>query len=429
MADYFIKEIRIKKLWGYRNMKISFNRDVNILIGRNASGKTTILNLLRYILTADVLNLCQIPFHEVAINLKSFEGSTSCLIKIRSTNDGLKCFVDKQEYEIDAELLQERYMHPRYKQSGFRRVLDDFEDHVKNLVPAVWLPVSRRLPLPEDEGRDIRMRQSSKWLESVDARMRELLQQLVVYRKSLDSELSKLHVEFQKSIFGIMLYSKKHDALGAVRADPLTKEHHDQLVWAFDAAGVLDTIMRKRIDDHFSAAEEVTRHMNELFSKKDKGRGIPVTYKDLFIIPLIQRTNSMVQFARELEDSRKKLFDPVNRYEEIVSSFLNEKKVRVGEDGRLIVLSSALKDQNLETHLLSSGEKQIVILLTQALLWEDKPVVYVADEPELSLHVSWQGKLLKSLQDLGGTIQIIVATHSPDIAGPFPNNVIDLEEA
>jgi len=49
MADYFIKEFRIKKLWGYRNMKISFNKDVNILIGQNASGKTTILNLLRYI--------------------------------------------------------------------------------------------------------------------------------------------------------------------------------------------------------------------------------------------------------------------------------------------------------------------------------------------------------------------------------------------
>lgn len=123
------------------------------------------------------------------------------------------------------------------------------------------------------------------------------------------------------------------------------------------------------------------------------------------------------------------MFRPLKQYEQIVSSFLNKKRVKVSEDGELIIRSLAQKEQNLETHLLSSGEKQIVILLTQALLWEDKPVVYIVDEPELSLHVSWQGKLLKSLQDLAGRIQIIVATHSPDISGPFPNNVIDLEKA
>jgi len=423
MADYFIKEFRIKKLWGYRNMKISFNKDVNILIGQNASGKTTILNLLRYILTADVSNLYAIPFNEVVIRLKSFEGNDSLLIKVKNTEDGLECAIGQQEYTIEVELLRDRFMHPRYRHTRFRATLDEFEESVKSLVPTVWLPVSRRLPVPEDEDRDIRMRGGDKWLESVDARLRELLEQLVVYRKSLDSELSKLHVEFQRRVFEIMLYSKKHDNI-STKLEPLTQEQHDQLVRAFKAAGLLDSRMNKRIDEHFSAAQEVIKRIDV-----EKGKKIGISIEDIFIIPLIQRTNSMVQFARELEDSRKKLFNPVNRYEEIVSSFLNEKSVRLSEDGKLIIRSSAQDGQDLETHLLSSGEKQIVILLTQALLWEDKPVVYVVDEPELSLHVSWQAKLLKSLQDLGGRIQIIVATHSPDIAGPFPNNVIDLEKA
>jgi predicted ATPase len=178
--------------------------------------------------------------------------------------------------------------------------------------------------------------------------------------------------------------------------------------------------MNKRIDEHFSAAAEAITHLSF--------QGEPMILDYLLIVPLIQRTNSMVQFARELEDGRKKLFSPLERYEQIVSSFLNKKSVEVSENGNLVIQSLAQKGQNLETHLLSSGEKQIVILLTQALLWEDKPVVYVADEPELSLHVSWQEKLLKSLQELGGRIQIIVATHSPDVAGPFPNKVIDLEK-
>ena len=75
---------------------------------------------------------------------------------------------------------------------------------------------------------------------------------------------------------------------------------------------------------------------------------------------------------------------------------------------------------------LSSGEKQILILLTQALLSEKDPVVYVADEPELSLHVDWQEKLLGALTQLAGRCQFIVATHSPDIASGFGDKIIDL---
>ena len=75
---------------------------------------------------------------------------------------------------------------------------------------------------------------------------------------------------------------------------------------------------------------------------------------------------------------------------------------------------------------LSSGEKQILILLTQALLSEKTPVVYVADEPELSLHVDWQEKLLGALTQLAGRCQFIVATHSPDIASGFGDKIIDL---
>lgn len=53
-------------------------------------------------------------------------------------------------------------------------------------------------------------------------------------------------------------------------------------------------------------------------------------------------------------------------------------------------------------------------------------MVYVADEPELSLHVIWQEKLLRSLTKLAQQCQFIVATHSPDIAGGFGDKIIDL---
>ena len=101
--------------------------------------------------------------------------------------------------------------------------------------------------------------------------------------------------------------------------------------------------------------------------------------------------------------------------------------IQVNESGEFeIKVSSLSPPLKLDPGSLSSGEKQILILLTEALLRVDEPVVYIADEPELSLHVTWQEKLLESLVTLGGQKQIIVATHSPDIVGKFQDKVIDL---
>ena len=103
---------------------------------------------------------------------------------------------------------------------------------------------------------------------------------------------------------------------------------------------------------------------------------------------------------------------------------MDDKTIKVDESNGLKIESSSKSQLNWQD--LSSGEKQILILLTEVLLKVDEPVVYIADEPELSLHVTWQEKLLESLVTLGGQKQIIVATHSPDIVGKFRDNVITL---
>ena len=132
----------------------------------------------------------------------------------------------------------------------------------------------------------------------------------------------------------------------------------------------------------------------------------------------------MVKYATELEKYRNDIFAPLRLYKDIVDSFLEDKTIAVGEDGHLQINLSSRSE--LDWRDLSSGEKQILILLTQTLLKLDNPVVYMADEPELSLHVTWQEKLLESLVKLGGQKQIIVATHSPDIVGKFQDKIIDL---
>lgn len=62
---------------------------------------------------------------------------------------------------------------------------------------------------------------------------------------------------------------------------------------------------------------------------------------------------------------------------------------------------------------LSSGEKQMVIILTTVLVENRKPSVLIMDEPEISLHFDWQKRLLDDIMQLNPQVQVIVATHSP----------------
>jgi len=77
---------------------------------------------------------------------------------------------------------------------------------------------------------------------------------------------------------------------------------------------------------------------------------------------------------------------------------------------------------------LSSGEKQLLIILGEALLQQEKAVIYIADEPELSLHVKWQETLTSSISRLNSNSQIIFATHSPDIVGGHNDKIINMED-
>jgi len=71
--------------------------------------------------------------------------------------------------------------------------------------------------------------------------------------------------------------------------------------------------------------------------------------------------------------------------------------------------TSILADQ------LSSGEKQLLIILLTVLLEDGKDYVIIMDEPEISLHISWQYKLIDWIQMLNPNVQIILTTHSPMI--------------
>ena len=70
---------------------------------------------------------------------------------------------------------------------------------------------------------------------------------------------------------------------------------------------------------------------------------------------------------------------------------------------------------SIDANRLSSGEKQLLIILLTVLLEDGQEYVLMMDEPEISLHISWQYELLNWILELNPNVQLILTTHSPSI--------------
>ncbi len=71
--------------------------------------------------------------------------------------------------------------------------------------------------------------------------------------------------------------------------------------------------------------------------------------------------------------------------------------------------------EKVPPYLLSSGEKQMLVILLTALTQDFEPYVLFMDEPEASLHFEWQKRLIAMVRELNPNAQVILTTHSPAV--------------
>ena len=88
------------------------------------------------------------------------------------------------------------------------------------------------------------------------------------------------------------------------------------------------------------------------------------------------------------------------------------------ETGKKIIRKSneILFEQDGDTlypYQLSSGEKQLLVILLTVLVQDNRRGVLFMDEPEVSLHVEWQQRLIRLIRELNPNVQIVLTTHSP----------------
>ena len=122
-----------------------------------------------------------------------------------------------------------------------------------------------------------------------------------------------------------------------------------------------------------------------------------------------------------------KLTNEVELYKEIqvfineYNSFLNyDKKLVINEKGVFIA------PENHSLQKLSSGERHLLTFFATILLLGEEQDFILLDEPEISLDIEWQEKLLSTISKLAPNSQIIVASHSPSIMGDYFDESVEI---
>ena len=112
-------------------------------------------------------------------------------------------------------------------------------------------------------------------------------------------------------------------------------------------------------------------------------------------------------------DAAQQLSLQKKRFQDIVDELFAETGKKIVRTENEIRFSQI--GETLVPYQLSSGEKQMLAILLTVLVEDNQPYVLFMDEPEVSLHIEWQKRLIDLCLELNPHVQIILTTHSPAV--------------
>lgn len=107
------------------------------------------------------------------------------------------------------------------------------------------------------------------------------------------------------------------------------------------------------------------------------------------------------------------LSEPKKKFQDIVDELFADTGKKIVRTANEIQLTQM--GETLMPYQLSSGEKQMLVILLTVLIEDRQPYVLFMDEPEVSLHVDWQQRLIDIILELNPNVQIILSTHAPAV--------------
>ena len=153
---------------------------------------------------------------------------------------------------------------------------------------------------------------------------------------------------------------------------------------------------------------------------------------------------SNLEFKEEFSKALKIYFDDFDEKYQIYENFINQlelftdiinkklnfKEIEISREKGISIKDTDFEGKQISLSQLSSGEKQEIILFYKLIFETPENTLLLIDEPEISLHIAWQKKFMDDLYKIikFKKLNVIVATHSPQIINNHWENQIDLGE-
>jgi ABC-type lipoprotein export system ATPase subunit len=352
----YIKSIKINKLWGNIDIDWQLDPKVNILVGKNGVGKTTLLNIIESVINKNPSDY-DFELGELTINLNN------------------------------AQYIQVSKM---YQPSLFDHLPEEYLEKIKTTKD---LQVKLRLE-----------------------------QELIAWKKTIKQNMFYFLIEHNISNTNNNLFEyinlSKINTFEILLTDIKQKRNSKYIKTE------LDFILSDLINDFKSYQLKIKK----LIESK-------VIDLDDEIQRLLNTDNNSEVHSKiiQLFKDKEKITAEINKNKEVFLNLINDlfaetdKTIDFDENNSIIFRKS--NDDVITAYQLSSGEKQILIILLKILLQENKPYIVLMDEPELSLHLTWQFKLIDMIQQLNPNCQLIIVTHAPGICSQgWKDKIIKMED-
>ena len=253
-----------------------------------------------------------------------------------------------------------------------------------------------------------------------------------VYR-NVDAKKRRLEEKLRKQILlSAISYSEDISFIrdGKITIDTedleYIKERKTVIRETFTNIGLTKKEVDTQLNPFFSQIEKLIKVYSNLENKDDDPKISELsenfTEEDQLILlswlsnsPQYNRLSRIFNLVDEYISDAEDLFNPIQEYLNNINQFLadSQKELFFSDRGELTVKNQGRPSSVLT---LSSGEKQMVVMLTQlSFISQDEKRLFIVDEPELSLHVRWQELFVEAIMNANKNIQIILATHSPSI--------------
>lgn len=417
---YKVQEVRIDGFWYRLNAHCSFNDNVNIIIGRNGTGKTTFMNILHAALSVDLDGLIENDFK--IIEIKLIFQKKQRVIKAKKIEieeypfPYIEYQISNKKYTIKAIPQDNRNIPSHYRKRALEESVE-VRNELNKLVSLTSLSVYR---LRGSEDLEIKDRMGKRIISPVDYRLSQLKMALTQYQFELSQKAQIVSRTLQKDVLSSILYSDSKEVGFTIPEQFDQAKEKTKLISAYVRLGAIDAEVRKKIALHIASVDEAV----DKLKIHQKEKTINVGEINFAALEAFSRTQRVMEMSLTAEEETNRIYGQINLFLKILKEFIPE-KVFFFDPGELRVTN--LDNEPIDLEKLSSGEKQLLILLIETLLQKSEPYIYLTDEPELSLHIEWQRNIIPAVKRLNPLAQIIAATHSPEVASKYRNSLINME--